>query len=187
MEFLGNYRPHIEAAETSDSVAALVGQMQAELRDLMRRREDLVRRIRHLHQVTLGLREISSAPAFNYPGARPPSLAGYDSMTASVPANRTAVSASGCHLEPSIQCKTDQANVRLQRACRIALLEAGKPASLEEICARIVRRGSFSFVNPEYANPFLLQALNDMAEWGEVHLLESTVCLCWERMALEEA
>ena len=183
----GNHRGHMEAAETSDSIAALVGQMQAELRDLMTRREDLARRIRHLRQVTLGLREISSAPTFNHPGAQPPSLAGYESGTASVPANRTAVSASGCHLQPSLQRKTDQVDVRLQRACRIALLEAGKPVSLEEICERIARRGSFSFANPEYANPFLLQVLNDMAEWGEVQLLESAACLRWERTALEEA
>lgn len=187
MGFLGNHRRHMEAVQASDSVVALVGQMQAELRDLVTRREDLARRILHLRQVMLGLREISSAPTFNHPGAQPPSLAGYDSMTASVPANRTAVSPPGCHLQPSIPCKTDQVNVRLQRACRIALLEAEKPVSLEEICARIVRRGSFSFVNPEYANPFLLQVLNDMAEWGEVHLLESAACSRWERLALKKA
>jgi len=165
----GNYRGQMEAAATSDSAAALVGQMQTQLRDLASRREDLVRRIRNLHQVMRGLREISSAPIFTHPCEEPPSTAGR-------------------HLQSSMQRKTDTVNVHLQRACRIALLEAERPVSLEEICARIVRRGSFSFVDPECANPVLLQVLNAMAQCGEVHLLESAPCWRWERVApLKEA
>jgi hypothetical protein len=59
--------------------------------------------------------------------------------------------------------------------------------SLEEICARILRRGSFSFVNPGCANPALLQVLNAMTECGEVHLLESTRGWRCERVELKEA
>lgn len=183
MRPIARNRGYIEAAATSDSVAALVGQMQAELRDLMARREDFARRIRYLRQVTRGLREISRAPAFTHLGEELPSSEGHGSVAASVSADRTTVSASGCRSQSSMQHKTHHVSVRLQRACRIALLEAESPVSLEEICARIVRRGSFSFVDPEYANPFLLEALNAMAECGEVQLLESAPCLRWERMA----
>lgn len=79
----------------------------------------------------------------------------------------------GRPLQSGMPRKTKRVNAHLQRACRIALLEAERPVSLEEIFARIVRRGSFSFVNPERANPVLLRVLNAMAECGEVELLVS--------------
>jgi hypothetical protein len=183
MSSLRYHRGHMEAAAKSDSVAALVGQMHAELRDLMSRREDFARRIRYLRHVKRGLHESSSAPAFAHLCAEPASRARHKSVTASSPANRAAIGASGRHLRSRMQARADHVNLHLQRACRIALLEGEKPVSLEEICARIVRRGSFSFVNPDCANPVLLQLLNAMAERGEVHLLESDPCCRWERVA----
>jgi hypothetical protein len=187
MGSLGNLRGDLEAAATSDSVAALVEQMQAELRDLMSRRECLVRRIQTMRQVMRGVRAISSAP-FSYLSAEPASAAMHKSATAPFPANRAAAGVPCRHLQSGMQRKTENVNAQLQRACRIALLEAEKPVSLEEICTRIVRRGSFSFTNPERANPVLLQVLNAMAEDGEVHLLQSAPCRRWERMApLKEA
>ena len=173
MGALCNHRGHIEAAATSDSAAALVDQMQMELRNLMSRREGLARRIRNLRQVIRGLDEISSAPAFNYQCAGPPSPAAQNSVTVSFPCGGTMIGEPGRHLQSGTQRKTKGVNAHLQRACRIALLEAEKPVSLEEIFARIVRRGSFSFVNPERANPVLLRVLNAMAECGEVQLLVS--------------
>jgi hypothetical protein len=187
MGYLGSHRAGMEAAATSDSVAALVGQMQTELRALMLRRECLVRRIRNLRQAMCGLRTISPPP-FPHRSAELPSPAAHKSATASLPANGIVIKEAGCHLQSSVQHNAEHVNVQLQRACRIALLEAAKPASLEEICTRIVRRGSFSFTNPQRANPVLLQVLNAMAEDGEVHLLESAPCRRWERMApLQEA
>ena len=183
MQWLGNHRGHMDAAATSVSVAVLVGQMQAELRDLMSRREDLVRRIRYLCQVTRSLREIPNAPALPHRCAESPSPAASNSVAASISANRAAIGVSGVYLQSSTQRETDPVNVHLQRACRIALMEAVKPVSLEEICALIVRRGSFSFVHPERANPVLLQVLNVMAECGEAHLLEGAPCSRWERMS----
>lgn len=182
MGFLGNHPGYTEAAATLDSVAALVGQMQTELRGLMSRRADLVRRGRNLRRLMRGLREISSAP-FTPLAVEPPSPAGHKSATPSFPLNRTAIEESGRRLPSGVQHRTEHVNVQLQRACRIALLEAENPMSLEEIFTRIVRRGSFSFVNPECANPLLLQVLNAMAEDGEVNLLESAPCWRWQRVA----
>ena len=177
MGCLENLRVDVEAAATSDSVAALVKQMQAELRDLMLRRECLVRRIQNLRQVMCGLRMISSAPS---PGR-------HGSTNKPFPANRAA-GVCGRHLRYGVPHKKVRVNVELWRACRIALLEAEKPVSLEEICTRIARRGSFSFVNPARANPVLLRALKSMAEDGEVHLLESAPGWRWKRMTpLKEA
>jgi hypothetical protein len=173
MGALCNHRGHTDAAATSDSAAALVDQMQTELRNLMSRREGLARRIRNLRQVIRGLDEISSAPAFTHQRASLPSPAANNSVTVSFPSGRTTISEPERHLQSGMPRKTKRVNAHLQRACRIALLEAETPLSLEEIFARIVRRGSFSFVNPERANPVLLQVLNAMAECGEVHLLES--------------
>jgi hypothetical protein len=176
-----NHRGDMEAAGTSDS-AVLVEQMQAELRNLIVRRECLVRRIQNLRQVMRDLRAISSAP-FIYRSAEPASPAIHKRATAPFPANRAAAGVPCRHLQSGMQRKTERVNVQLQRACRIAMLEAEKPLSLEEICTRIVRRGSFSFVNPEHANPVLLQVLNAMAEDGEVRLLGSAPCWRWGRMA----
>lgn len=174
-------------AAASNSAIALVEQMQAELRDLMLRREWHVRRIQNLRQVMRGLRAISSAPFIDLP-ADPASPAVHKRVTAPFSASRAAAVVPCRHLQSGMQRKTERVNVQLQRACRIALLEAEKPVSLEEICTRIVRRGSFSFVNPERANLFLLQVLNAMAEDGEVHRLESAPCWRWERLApLKEA
>lgn len=61
-------------------------------------------------------------------------------------------------------------------------MEAAQAESLEDIYARIARRGSFAFVNFEYANPALVRVLNAMAEDGEVRLLESGPCRYWERI-----
>jgi hypothetical protein len=174
------------AAATSNSAAALVEQMQAELRNLMSRRECLARRIQNLRRVMHGLRTISSAP-FIYLSAELASPAVDKSAAAPFPTNRAAAGVHCRHLQSGMQRNTEHVNLNLQRACRIALLEAEKPVSLEEICARIVHRGSFSLPSPE-ANPVVLQVLRAMTERGEVHLVESVPCRRWESIArLKEA
>jgi hypothetical protein len=172
-----NHRGDMEAAATSDYAGALVEQMQAELRNLMLRRECLVRRIQNLRQVMRGLRAISSVPII-YLSAEPASPAVHKSATAPFPANRAAAGVPCRHLQSGMQRNTEPVNLNLQRARRIALLEAESPVSLEEICARIVHRGSFSLPSPE-ANPVVLQVLSAMTERGEVHLVESVPCRRW--------
>jgi hypothetical protein len=67
----------------------------------------------------------------------------------------------------------------LERACRIALMEATEPMSLETIYDRIQRRGSYTFA--EYRHPFraMVLALNGMVKQGEVSLLCEEGHRCW--------
>jgi len=187
MGFPSDHPGEVGAASTSGPVHGLLAQLQTELLSLVMRREDLARRIRSAHQVTRGLREISSAAAFTRPCAEASSPARDDSVTALSAAKHTLSGRSGRHLRPQMQNKTDAVNPSLQRACRIALLEGEGPLSMEEICTRIVRRGSFLFANPAGANAALLRVLNAMAQCGEVHLIESARGWSWERVALKDA
>ncbi len=59
----------------------------------------------------------------------------------------------------------------LERACRIALLEASQPVPIETIYDRIVKRGSLTFFG--YKRPFraLASAMYMMARRGEVSIL----------------
>jgi hypothetical protein len=183
MTSFANQRGDVEVPAPSDSVCALVAQMQTELHSLMTRREELVARIRNLHQVMRGLRVIASRPAFDYlrvePLASSPVL---QTAPAPAPDDHTIASLSVRRLQSSGQCKSSRVSLSLQRACRIALMEAGTAASAEEIYARIVRRGSFSLANMECATRALVQVLNDMAEEGEVRLLKCGACPRWERL-----
>ena len=63
-------------------------------------------------------------------------------------------------------------------------METETAISLEEIYARIVRRGSFSFVSLRRASPALVRVLSAMAEEGEVRLLKNGPRWRWERIAL---
>jgi hypothetical protein len=59
----------------------------------------------------------------------------------------------------------------LERACRIALLEAGGPVSVEALYDRIERRGPITFAG--YKRPFraIVLAMSAMVRRGEVSLL----------------
>lgn len=65
------------------------------------------------------------------------------------------------------------------RACRIALMEAGGPASLHEIGERIQQRGSCDFNG--CASPLLLlrQALAKLEMEGEVQIIIVGEDVCW--------
>jgi hypothetical protein len=184
MGSFADLRGDVEVAAPSGSVSALVLQMQTELYSLMTRREELVRRIRNLHQVVRGLRVITNPPVFDYGRMEPPpSSAALRDVTAPTPDDLTLASPSVRHLQYGVRCKSNRVSTSLQRACRIALMEAETAASVDEICARIVRRGSFSFANMECASSALMPVLNAMAEDGEVRLLEGGPRPLWERFA----
>jgi len=75
---------------------------------------------------------------------------------------------------------------RLRRACRIALLEAGGGASLDEIRILIVRRGSFAFMESGPSDSVILQTLIRMRARGEVRCLENDPQKVWERITPPE-
>jgi hypothetical protein len=68
----------------------------------------------------------------------------------------------------------------LRRACRIAVLETVEAVSNEEIYARIVRRGSFSFVNAGAAARAIAAELSSMAEQGELRRVDNATK--WQRI-----
>lgn len=162
------------AAAISGSACALVTQLQRELHSLVTRNEELGRRIRSIRWVMRGLQEMASTPAVDYLCATPHPAS----------ANRTIAAWSSRHRSSGSPRKSNQASVSLQRACRIALMETETAASLDEIYARIVRRGSFSFLNIEGAIPALVRVLRVMTEDGEVRAFKSGPCWRWERIAL---
>ena len=74
----------------------------------------------------------------------------------------------------------------MRRACRIALMEAGGAASLDEIRALIIRRGSFAFLESGSSDSEILQTLIRMGVSGEVRCLQNHPQPVWERIAPPE-
>ena len=72
-------------------------------------------------------------------------------------------------------------DLRLRRACRIALLETNEGMSEQEICQRIVRRGSYSFRNPQVARLALIRELRLLEEQGELCSLYAGSRQLWKR------
>jgi hypothetical protein len=74
-------------------------------------------------------------------------------------------------------------NRDLRRACRIALLETTEPVSLDEIYARILRRGSFFFASADVAAWAIGKELNAMATEGEIRRVAATSKPRWQRIS----
>jgi hypothetical protein len=169
MSMSNNHVGQVEAAATSPSASAVVLLMQAELNNLVARRQELTQRIRTVHRVVRGLREIGRERATNSPYARRP-------------AHDVRLPRDDWGRPSGARDRSDEVNCELQRACRIALMEAEAAASLEEIYERIVRRGSFSFNGIGSPGPALERMLNAMAETGEIRSLGSGETGRWQRI-----
>lgn len=167
---------HIEATPISASVSALVTQLHTELLTLATRNEELRGRIRNLRRVMRRLQEMAGTTEFECACGAPHPW----------PADHAIASPSAGHRESGSGRKSNRASVSLQRACRIALMETASAASVDEIYARIVRRGSFSFVSPKSASPALTRVLWVMARDGEVRAFKSGQCCRWQRTASTE-
>lgn len=165
---------HIGVAVVSGPASALVTQLQVELRSLLTRNKELRRHIRSIHAVLSGLQEMASTLAFDH-------LCLPCEASQPSPADRTIAGRPGRVRRSGSRRKSNHVSVSVQRACRIALMESETAASLEDLYARIVRRGSFSFVNARSANPVLVRVLCAMARDGEVRLLKNGPCWRWER------
>ena len=64
----------------------------------------------------------------------------------------------------------------------IALMEAEEAASVEEICSRIARRGSYLFEDPHYATETVISTLDCMVEEGEAVGIADGYRRCWKRV-----
>jgi hypothetical protein len=153
----GNDHKYVAAAPIQSSICEVVKLAQTELQDLLTRREEITRRIPSIHQVVGGLEAVPSQPALDR------------SITKGF--------AVGSHTYT--RDSSTQPYLNLRRACRIALMEAEGTASPKEIYCRIVRRGSFSFVNPESSIPEIVRALIAMTHSGEARCLEDTQGFRW--------
>lgn len=169
MEPSVNRRGHIESGAISQSVPALVVELQAELRNLMTRKKEIRWRIHNVRSVMRGLQEMAATPALSDFSAQRSSLPGVSPQA--VPPVRDGANSSA----------PNPARDSLQRACRIALLESESAASLEEIYTRVVRRGSVSFASPQGARKILLRVLNVMFQDGEVLLVKTGPGPRWQR------
>jgi hypothetical protein len=153
--------PHASFQGTTQiRVSETVKRVNAKAVDLLSRQAEINRRIRYLRQVMRGLQDLTTRPSFNR-------------GTMAVQSPRV----------------TQGARVHsadgLTRACRIALMEVAGAASLEEIRARIIRRGSFSFTDLELASAAMVRTLNAMTDGGEVCCMEGTERR-WQRFAPAE-
>jgi len=160
-----------------DSVVELARVVRTELHHLSTRESAIRLRIRRLHRALQGLQDGVGRSAFDHvctevyllrerlPGRTGEKLGGRSDSRPQFVGGR----------------RSEDASLRLKRACRIALMELEEPASVEEIYSRIARRGSFSFMNPEYAGVAIARALGGMAQQGEVYCLNDGPCWLWKR------
>ena len=159
------------ADTASESVSALLTQMQTELRSLVTQHKGLTQRIRGIYRLIQALQETTNAPAFDHVRVIPQPAS----------ADRAIARRSNRYRQSALRFRLCAVSISLQRACRIALMETETAVSLEEIYARIVRRGSFSFADTELARVKLFRVLNLMADDGEVRLLDNGPDWRWER------
>jgi len=126
-----------------------------ELRDLQARHREVNRRIRSVRSAVNALRRL------NLDQAGEPEM----SLNPHQPAT-------------SVQ----DGDELLVRACRIALLETYDPLSVNEIYARIVRRGSFHFGDAPSAESSITRQLLRMASHGEVLRIVTAYQTKWQRI-----
>jgi hypothetical protein len=172
-------RSQISLTLTESAVAETVRRVNAQALALLTRRVEINRRIRSLHRVVHGLRDLAAS----HPDTAEPAAA---ELTALLPltTERTneeseARKSNSSHksrigrMRFGLPSRSQHESAALSRACRIALMEAESPASLDEIRSRIDRRGSFAFHNSEFANAAITRTLNVMRDSGEARCVAS--------------
>ena len=152
------------------SALALIAQLESEMRGMLMKEKELQARVRGVRRVLRGVKQMANnkcVPASNSPDSFPGDIA----ATSPVP--------KGLTLQPR---QLSKRRIRLQRACRIALLEVDASANLEEIYARIVARESFSFAKVEDPLRILEKEFEAMARHGEIRLSRSSMAMVSERL-----
>jgi hypothetical protein len=81
---------------------------------------------------------------------------------------------------PFLNCDSEMHKPKLERACRIALLESEQPASAGQIYDRINRRRSYQL--RRYKNPLIrvIETLDMLVKDGEARALFVDDCRCWQ-------
>lgn len=187
-------RPQVPSALAEGAVTETVRRVNAQAFALLRRRVEINRRIRSLHQVVHGLRDLAtdfSSKVVCDPG---------DEARVVPERSACAPGAQQLQLEPETcdpNLSRAPAPVRMRsrpsgesrhelaavsRACRIALMEAGNSATLDEICSRIARRGSVAFSDSRRANAAITRTLNAMSDGGEIRRVTNGSQALWQRI-----
>ncbi len=169
------------SALSRSGVVETVQCVESQALDLLTQRVEIDLRIRSLHKVVNGLRQMATNASCH---AAPPTCATARTTTENRASQR------GRKMEQMLSPLpgwSPQMQARLTRACRIALMEAAGSASLDEICRRILRRGSFSFSDSTSADAAIIRAMKAMAQRGEVRCLEEQSRPRWERIAAMQA
>ena len=166
-------------AETSsfgnrDAVYETVNRISAEALSLLAQRSEINRQIRALQQFLHSL---------GAPTTKTPQHMRSGAETEWSPGENGSLSRrTSPHGRSRSRHLTKHVVARLRRACRIALLEAGGIASLDEIRILIARRGSFVFVGPGSSNSALLRTLIQMGLSGEVRCLANHPESVWAQI-----
>lgn len=168
------------SAVSQSAVSETVKRVNAKALDLLTRRTEINRRIRCLHQVMRGLRDLATNATFNGCDATPPACATERTGPGN---NSTPREHTVGQMWSPLPGQSQHLPAGLTRACRVALMEAGGTASPDEIRTRIVRRGSFSFADSGSAEAEIIQTLEAMTDDGEVRRLDDSPQSLWQRIA----
>jgi hypothetical protein len=184
-------RSKLSSTSTESAVAETVRRVNAQALALLTRRVEINRRIRSLHRVVHGLRDLATNAARDPRSAMSatPQRATWASHSVQ-PKENSEKGDSNASREHTIGRTRSQLPSHskhelavLSRACRIALMEAGNPVSLDEIRSRIDRRGSFAFPDSDSVAAAMTRTLNVMADSGEVRCVTSGPQSLWQRIA----
>jgi hypothetical protein len=165
-------RSQISLTLTESAVAETVKRVNAQALALLTRRVEINRRIRSLHRMVHGLRDLAASHPYTPTAAAPqhatlmPSTEQANEESEARDTNSSHESKIG-RTRSGLRSQSRHELAVLSRACRIALMEAGEPASPDEIRLRIDRRGSFAFHNSESANAAITRTLSVMRDSGE--------------------
>jgi hypothetical protein len=175
----------MSSAMRESALSETVRRVNATALDLLTRRAEINRRIRCLHQVVeglrdLGLRDLGSRDLATVTASHATTerFTGEPESRVNSPREHTAGRRRSALTGGSKRLLTS-----LSRACRIALMEAGGAASLDEIRSRIVRRGSFSFTDSAFAETAMIRTLHAMGAAGEIRRVEDGPQPLWQRIS----
>jgi hypothetical protein len=187
MNVMATVQPGTSSPAHESALFETVRRVNAEALSLLTRRSEINRRIRGLHRLMHGLRDLA-AKTDSSRGDRSTHL-----NSAGQPCGEKTASLPTCCGNVLLERKVSEKQPlplggsknplgQLRRACRIALMEAGGTASLDEIRSRIVRRGSFSFPDSGLSESVIVQTLDSMAASAEVRCQQNGAQLVWQRI-----
>jgi len=165
-----------------ESASEVLGAVVHELRALCASYNRVAKRIRVLRGAMHALRELDAQSFYNCSEqvAVRMALGGRSPVPSTILISEDEVCRKSAIHKRSIH---NNQNPDLRRACRIALLETANAVSESELLARIDRRGSFCFADPDSALLAIDRELTAMAEHGEVRAINNSSQRLWQRIA----